>query len=235
VIDKVRAVRAAGPGVVEAEADEVRELVGKVSENKIAAQSRTEFGKGAARRARRAGLVPAVLYGHGTDPVHLALPGHEVQLALRTANAVLEITVDGGKSQLALAKQVQKNPIKGDIEHLDLVIVRKGEKVTVEVAILVVGEHVSEGMVVMDTQSVSLEVEATHIPTDIEVDVTGLEVGSTVTAKDLALPKGAVFAGDPDHLILSIAATPSQAALDASLGGADESAEAPADGAAEEA
>ncbi len=235
MIDKVRAVRAAGPGVVEVEADEVRELVGKVSENKIAAQSRTEFGKGAARRARRAGLVPAVLYGHGTDPVHLSLPGHQVQLALRTANAVLEITVDGGKSQLALAKQIQKNPIKGDIEHLDLVIVRKGEKVTVEVAIQVVGEHVSEGMVVMDAQSVSLEVEATHIPTDIEVDVTGLEVGTAITAKDLKLPAGAVFSGSPDHLILSIAATPSQEALDASLGGEEAPAESAAEGAAEEA
>jgi len=235
VIDKVRAVRAAGPGVVEAEADEVRELVGKVSENKIAAQSRTEFGKGAARRARRAGLVPAVLYGHGTDPVHLSLPGHQVQLAMRTANAVLEISVDDGKSQLALAKQVQKNPIRGDIEHLDLVIVRKGEKVTVEVAILVVGEHVSEGMIVMDAQSVSLEVEATHIPTDVEVDVTGLEVGTVITAKDLKLPAGAVFSGDPDHLILSIAATPSQEALDASLGGEAEETEAVVEGAAEEA
>ena len=235
MIDKVRAVRAAGPGVVEAEADEVRELVGKVSENKIAAQSRTEFGKGAARRARRAGLVPAVLYGHGTDPVHLSLPGHQVQLAMRTANAVLEISVDDGKSQLALAKQVQKNPIRGDIEHLDLVIVRKGEKVTVEVAILVVGEHVSEGMIVMDAQSVSLEVEATHIPTDVEVDVTGLEVGTVITAKDLKLPAGAVFSGDPDHLILSIAATPSQEALDASLGGEAEETEAVVEGAAEEA
>lgn len=206
-----------------------------MSENKIAAQSRTEFGKGAARRARRAGLVPAVLYGHGTDPVHLALPAHQVQLALRTANAILEISVDGGKAQLALAKQIQKNPIKGDIEHLDLVIVRKGEKVTVEVRVLVVGEHVSDGMIVMDAQSVALEVEATHIPADIEVDVTGLEVGSVITAKDLALPKGATFVGDPDHLILSIAATPSQAALDASLAGGEEAGEAAEEGAAEEA
>ena len=179
--------------------------------------------------------MPAVLYGHGTDPVHLALPAHQVQLALRTANAILEISVDGGKAQLALAKQIQKNPIKGDIEHLDLVIVRKGEKVTVEVPLLVVGEHVSEGMIVMDAQSVALEVEATHIPADIEVDVTGLEVGSVITAKDLALPKGATFVGDPDHLILSIAATPSQAALDASLAGGEEAGEAAEEGAAEEA
>jgi large subunit ribosomal protein L25 len=188
----------------------------------IAAVSRTEFGKGAARRTRRAGLVPAVLYGHGTDPVHLSLPGHEVLLALRVANAVLELSIDGGKSQLALAKQVQRNPVKGNIEHLDLVIVRKGEKVTVEVPLLVVGDHAGDGMVVMDQQSITLEVEATHIPADIEIDVTGLEVGATITAGDLKLPSGAVFPGEADDLILSIAATPSQAALDAELAGATE-------------
>jgi large subunit ribosomal protein L25 len=190
-----------------------------VSESKIAAVSRTEFGKGAARRTRRAGLVPAVLYGHGTEPVHLALPGHEVLLALRVANAVLEISVDGAKTQLALAKQVQRNPIRGSIEHLDLVIVRKGEKVTVEVALVVVGEHPSDRMILMDQQTISLEVEATHIPTSVEIDVTDLEIGDTVTAKDLKLPAGAVFPGEPDDLMLSVAATPSQAALDAELAG----------------
>jgi large subunit ribosomal protein L25 len=204
-----------------------------VSENKIAAVSRTEFGKGAARRTRRAGLVPAVLYGHGTDPVHLSLPGHELLLALRVANAVLEISLDGGKSQLALAKQVQRNPVKGTIEHLDLVIVRRGEKVTVEVPLVVVGDHPADRMVVMDQQTIALEVEATHIPADIEVSVAGLEIGDTVTAKDLVLPSGAVFPGAPDDLILSIAATPSQAALDAELAGTVEGAEEPEAEAAE--
>jgi large subunit ribosomal protein L25 len=204
-----------------------------VSENKIAAVSRTEFGKGAARRTRRAGLVPAVLYGHGTDPVHLSLPGHELLLALRVANAVLEISLDGGKSQLALAKQVQRNPVKGTIEHLDLVIVRRGEKVTVEVPLVVVGDHPADRMVVMDQQTIALEVEATHIPADIEVSVAGLEIGDTVTAKDLVLPSGAVFPGAPDDLILSIAATPSQAALDAELAGTVEGGEEPEAEAAE--
>ncbi len=191
-----------------------------MSESKIAAVSRTEFGKGAARRTRRAGLVPAVLYGHGTDPVHLSLPGHELLLALRVANAVLEISVDGDKSLLALAKQVQRNPIRGSIEHLDLVIVRKGEKVTVEVALIVVGEHPADRMVMMDQQTISLEVEATHIPSSIEIDVTGLEIGDTITAKDLKLPTGAVFPGEPDDLILSVTATQSQASLDAELAAA---------------
>nr|WP_300151332.1 50S ribosomal protein L25/general stress protein Ctc [Propionicimonas sp.] len=206
-----------------------------MSENKIAAESRTEFGKGAARRTRRAGLVPAVLYGHGTDPVHLSLPGHEVLLALRVANAVLEISLDGGESQLALAKQVQRNPIRGTIEHLDLVIVRRGEKVTVEVPLVVVGDHPSDRMVVMDQQSIALEVEATQIPADIEVSVAGLEIGDTITAKDLKLPSGAVFSGAPDDLILSMAATPSQAALDAELAGTVEGDEATEAEAAEEA
>ncbi|MCC6496797.1 MAG: 50S ribosomal protein L25/general stress protein Ctc [Propionibacteriaceae bacterium] len=199
-----------------------------MSESKIAAVSRTEFGKGAARRTRRAGLVPAVLYGHGTDPVHLSMPGHEVLLALRVANAVLEISIDEGKPQLALAKQVQRDPIRGDIEHVDLVIVRKGEKVTVEVALVVVGDHPADRMILMDQQTISLEVEATHIPTSVEIDVTGLDIGDSIAAKDLKLPEGAVFPGEPEDLILSVAATPSQEALDAELAGTGEvAAEAP--------
>lgn len=207
-----------------------------MSESKIAAKTRTEFGKGAARRTRRAGLVPAVLYGHGTDPVHLSLPGHEVLLALRVANAVLEISIDGGKTQLALAKQVQRDPIRGTIDHVDLVIVRRGEKVTVEVPLVVVGENPSDRIVMMDQQTITLQVEATHIPAGIEIDVTGMEIGDTVTAKDLKLPEGAVFPGEPEDLILSMAATPSQAALDAELGGPAEEAETPVEAeAAEEA
>lgn len=190
-----------------------------MSESKIAAVSRTEFGKGAARRTRRAGLVPAVLYGHGTDPVHLSLPGHELLLALRVANAVLEISVDGTGTQLALAKQVQRDPIRSDIEHVDLVIVRKGEKVTVEVALVVIGSVPADRMVLMDQQTIALEVEATHIPTSVEIDVTGLEIGDTIAAKDLKLPQGAVFSGEPDDLMLSVSATPSQEALDAELAG----------------
>lgn len=175
-----------------------------MSENQIPAVSRTEFGKGAARRTRRAGMVPAVLYGHGTDPVHLSLPAHELQLALRVANAVLEITVDGGKSQLALAKQVQRHPVRPYIEHVDLVIVRKGEKVTVEVPLLIVGDHPADRRVSVDQQSVSLAVEATHIPAHIEVSVAGMEIGDAVTAADLVLPEGASYTGDPEDLILSM-------------------------------
>ncbi len=176
-----------------------------MSENKIAAVARTEFGKGAARRARRAGLVPAVLYGHGTDPVHVSVPGHDVLLALRVANALLTLSIDGGKDVLALPKQVQRNPIKGSIEHLDLLIVRRGEKVTVDVPLIVVGEEKLDGLVMMDQQSISLEAEATNIPASIEISVAGLQIGDTITAGDLVLPSGAVFHGAADDLILSIA------------------------------
>ena len=198
-----------------------------MSENKIAAVARTEFGKGAARRTRRAGLVPAVLYGHGTEPVHVSLPGHDITLALRVANALLTISIDGAKDQLALPKQVQRNPVKGTIEHIDLVIVRRGEKVSVEVPLVVLGEDKVDGLVIMDQQTIVLEVEATHIPADIEISVEGLEVGATITAGDLNLPDGAVFPGEADDLILSIAATPAAEA--------EEAAQDEAEGAAEEA
>lgn len=212
-----------------------------MSEVKIAAVSRTEFGKGAARRARRDGLVPAVLYGHGADPIHISLPGHDILLALRVANALLAISIDGGRPQLALPKQVQRNPVKGSIEHVDLVIVKKGEKVTVEVPLVVVAEDKADRIVVMDQQTITLEVEATNIPAQIDIDATRLEIGDTVTAQDLVLPEGAVFPGEPDDLILSIAPTPSQASLDAELAAAAAAAvegaggEAPAAEAAEEA
>ncbi|MGC4152723.1 MAG: 50S ribosomal protein L25/general stress protein Ctc [Propionicimonas sp.] len=200
-----------------------------MSENKIAAVARTEFGKGAARRTRRAGLVPAVLYGHGTEPVHISLPGHDVTMALRVANALLTISIDGGKEQLALPKQVQRNPVKDSIEHVDLVIVRRGEKVSVEVPLVVVGEEKVDGLVVMDQQTITLEVEATHIPASVEISVEGLEVGASVTAGDLNLPEGAVFPGEADDLILSIAATPAAESADTADEGEDE-----AEGAAEE-
>lgn len=202
------------------------------NEIKLAADSRTEFGKGASRRLRREGKVPAVIYGHGTDPVHIALPGHESLLALRAANALLSITIDGGKAQLALPKQVQRDPLKGFLEHVDLLIVRKGEKVTVEVPLVILGE-VKEGIVTMDQQTITLEAEATNIPAQIEIEVSALEVGQQITAGDLNLPEGAVFPGEPEDLILSVASPISEEALEASLEG--DAGEAPAEEAADEA
>ncbi|OYO18089.1 50S ribosomal protein L25/general stress protein Ctc [Enemella dayhoffiae] len=189
-------------------------------QNKLSAELRTEFGKGAARRLRRADQVPAVMYGHGTDPIHISLPGHETLLALRTANAVLSIAVDG-KEQLALAKQVQRDPIKGFIEHVDFIIVKRGEKVTVDVAVVVTGEAGPETVVVVDNTTVSLEVPATDIPESVEVSVEGMEYGSQVLAQDLKLPSGATLVTDPETLIVNITQQQSAEALEAELAEAE--------------
>ncbi|QIK71609.1 50S ribosomal protein L25/general stress protein Ctc [Propioniciclava coleopterorum] len=206
-------------------------------ELRLEAESRTEFGKGAARRIRRANKVPAVIYGHGGDPIHISLPGHETLLALRTANALLTLVIDGGKKQLALPKQVQRDPITGFLDHVDLVIVKKGEKVTVEVPLLVTGTVKDDRILVMDQQSITLEVAATNIPAHIEIPAGELEIGEQVTAADLNLPEGAVFPGEPTDLILSIAPAPTteelDAELDAAVAGASDEAPAEAEESAE--
>ena len=190
------------------------------SEVKIHAESRSEFGKGAARRIRRADKVPAVLYGHGTDPVHITLPGHDLMLALKTANALLSIELDGD-SQLALPKQVQRDPIKGFIEHADLILVRRGEKVTVDVAIVLVGEAAPDTLVTLDHNVIPLEAEATHIPTGVEVDIDGCQVGTQILAKDLVLPEGATLALDEEALIVNFSAAPTAEDLEAELAEAE--------------
>src|SRR3954468_11518345 len=147
-----------------------------VSEVKLSAQPRNEFGKGAARRLRRDHLVPAVLYGHGTDPVHVALPGHATMLALKNSNALLTIELNG-ESQLALPKDVQRHPIRLTIEHVDLIVVRQGERVTVDVQLHIVGDPGPGGLVTVDVNTLSIEVEATNIPTGIEFSIEGAEIG----------------------------------------------------------
>jgi large subunit ribosomal protein L25 len=191
-----------------------------VPEVKLTAELRTEFGKGAARRIRRAAKVPAVLYGHGTEPIHISLPGHETLLALRTANALLSIEVDGGR-QLALPKQVQRDPIKHTIEHVDLVIVRSGERVTVDVPIDIEGEAAPDTLVVVDHNSISLETEATHIPTGIALSIEGLAAGTQFHARDLKLPTGSVLAVDPDILILNVTGAQTEAQAEAELAEAE--------------
>ncbi|MBC9227570.1 50S ribosomal protein L25/general stress protein Ctc [Aeromicrobium sp. 636] len=191
-----------------------------MAEIKLSAEQRTEFGKGAARRIRRENKVPAVLYGHGTDPVHVTLPGHETMLALKTANALLAVELDSEK-HLAIPKDVQRDPLKGFIEHVDLLIVRRGEKVTVDIAINVVGDPEPGVLVVTENASVSLEVEATHIPTEIEVSVTGRQMGEQVLASDLDLPEGAALAVEDDYMILNLTHAPTAAEVDAELEGAE--------------
>ena len=189
-------------------------------EVKLTAEVRTEFGKGAARRIRRADKVPAVLYGHGTDPIHITLPGHETLLALRTNNALLSIDVDG-TSQLALPKQVQRDPLKHTIEHVDLVLVRRGELVTVDVAILVEGEAAPDTLVVIDHTSIPVEADATAIPTEIVVSIEGLKPGTQILAKDIKLPEGSSLGIDPEALVINITGAQSEAALEAELAEAE--------------
>ena len=186
-----------------------------MADNVIKAVIREEFGKGAARRLRRDKMIPAVMYGHGSEPKHVALPAHQTTLALRTANALLTIELDKQRPQLALARQIQRDPVRDVIEHVDLVIVKRGEKVSVEVPLVVVGEVLGAGVVLQDQNTITLEVEATSIPANVEVSIEGLEAGATILAQDLELPEGAVFSGDPETLIVSIQAV---AAKDTEVG-----------------
>jgi large subunit ribosomal protein L25 len=196
-----------------------------VSEIKIQAEPRTEFGKGAARRIRRSNKVPAVLYGHGTDPVHVTLPGHDLMLALKSgANALLSIQVAGGASELALPKQVQRDPIKGFIEHADLILVRRGEKVTVDVPVVLTGEAASGTLVVTELNTLSVEAEATHLPESIEVSIEGLEVGDQIHAGDVKLLEGVTLVVDPDHLVVLGSAAPTAEEVDAEMAEAEEEA-----------
>ncbi|MFB6779549.1 50S ribosomal protein L25/general stress protein Ctc [Streptomyces sp. NPDC056352] len=177
-----------------------------MAEIKLAAQPRTEFGKGAARRARRDNQVPAVVYGHGAEPVHVTLPAHELLLALRTANVLIGLEIEG-KDALVIPKAVQRNPLKGDIEHVDLLTVKRGEKVNVEIAVHVEGELAPGGNLLEYVQNTLLvEAEATHIPESVTVSIAGLDAGDSILAKDVPLPAGSVLAGDEDAVVLQVVA-----------------------------
>ena len=189
-----------------------------MSEEIIKSEPRTEFGKGAARRIRRADKVPAVLYGHGNDTLHLTLPGHEAMMALKHggANALLYLDVEG-QTRLALTKQVQADPIKGFLEHIDFVEVKKGEKVTVEVPVHVTGESKADAMTVTELNTVSLEAEATNIPEYLEVSVEDAEVGFHVLAKDLDLPSGSTLLTDDEALVVNVIHAPTAEEIEAEL------------------
>lgn len=183
-----------------------------MSEVKITATKRTEFGKGAARRLRRAHQVPAVIYGHGTDPVHVSLPGHATMLALKQQNALLDLDVEGA-STLVLPKAVQRDAVKGFIEHVDLIIVRRGEKVTVDVTLHLTGSA-ANGTLVTSEQSLSIEVEATKIPQSLTVDIDGAQAGTLVHAKDVALPEGATLVTDPELVVVHVSSAEAEAAAE---------------------
>ncbi|MCW2496022.1 50S ribosomal protein L25/general stress protein Ctc [Jatrophihabitans sp.] len=197
-----------------------------MSEVRLNAESRTEFGKGGARRTRRAGKIPAVIYGHGAEPRHVALPAREFTNAIRHGgiNVLLTLAVEGD-DQLVIPKAIQRHALKGTFDHVDLLAVRRGEKVTIDVPLTIVGDVIAGGLLAQDATAVSVEAEATNLPTEIEVSIEGFEIGSQFTAADLKLPQGSVLAGDPSQLIFVIN---DAAAATAAAEASDEAAEAPA-------
>ncbi|MFF6778441.1 50S ribosomal protein L25/general stress protein Ctc [Streptomyces sp. NPDC012637] len=199
-----------------------------MSEVKLAASVRTEFGKGAARKIRRNAQVPGVLYGHGSDPVHLTLPAHELTMALRTPNVLLSLAIEGKGTELAIPKAAQRDPLKGFLEHVDLLLVKRGEKVTVEVPVVAEGDLAAGGNLLEHVlNTLSVEAEATHLPESVTVSVEGLEAGASVLAQDIALPKGVTLVTEGDAVVLQVlAAQAEEPAGEAAEGEAAEGAEA---------
>jgi large subunit ribosomal protein L25 len=190
-----------------------------VPEVRITAEPRTEFGKGGARRTRRAGKLPAVLYGHGTDPRHISLPTRDFEHALRTdgANVLLDLQLAEG-SELALPKSIQRDPVRGAIEHVDLILVRRGERIIVEIVIQVVGEVVSGGLLDQSLTTLTVSAEATNIPSGVEVSVESLEIGGSVHAGQITLPDGVEISGDPEQVVIHIVPAPTAEELEAEVG-----------------
>jgi large subunit ribosomal protein L25 len=203
-----------------------------VSEVRIAAEPRTEFGKGAARRVRRAHKVPVVLYGHGDAPRHYSLPGHELMLALKhDANALLTLQTEDG-DQLALPKAVVRDPLKGFLEHVDLVAVRRGERVTVEIPVQLTGEAGPDTLVDQQTLTLTVTADATALPEHLELDITGKTAGASLTAGDVRLPSGTELAQDADHVMVAFLGVVSEEQLEAELAASEEELGAGAAGAA---
>ncbi len=194
-----------------------------MAEVRLSAASRTEFGKGGARRTRRAGFVPAVIYGGHDTPKHVALPAHDFAAAIRNggSNVLLTLELEGAE-QLAIPKSIQRHPLKGYYEHVDLLTVKRGQKVTVDVPITVIGEIPSGGLLNQENLSLSVEAEATHIPNEFEVHIEELEIGSAIHASDIALPSGSTLESDPEMLILSISEAPTAEELEAETAEAEE-------------
>ncbi|MFB7058259.1 50S ribosomal protein L25/general stress protein Ctc [Streptomyces vinaceus] len=178
-----------------------------MSEVKLSAELRTTFGKGSARQARRDALVPGVIYGHGNEPKHVNVEGHGLALALRTPNVLISLDIAGDGTELVIPKAVQKHPLKRSVSHVDFLIVKKGEKVTVEVAVVTEGD-LAPGNNMLETllNTITVEAEATHIPTEVTVSIAGLEAGASIHAKDLVLPAGTTLAVDGETAVLQVVA-----------------------------
>jgi large subunit ribosomal protein L25 len=171
------------------------------TDTRLAAEPRTEFGKGAARRVRRASRVPAVIYGHGMEPLHVSLPGHDTMMALKHRNAVIEVALDGA-THTTLAKHVQRDPVKGVVEHVDLIVVTRDETVRVEIPVTTTGAGTADAVVTVEQPTITVEAPATQLPDGVEVDVTGFAPGTQVLARDLPLPAGVVLIVDPDSVVV---------------------------------
>ncbi|MFJ4243716.1 50S ribosomal protein L25/general stress protein Ctc [Streptomyces iakyrus] len=198
-----------------------------MSEVKISAATRTEFGKGAARRIRREDKVPGVLYGHGSDPVHLTLPGHDLLMALRTLNVLIALDIDGKSNELAIPKSVQRDPLKGFLEHVDLQLVKRGEQVTVEIPVHTEGELAPGGFLLEHVlNALPVEAEATHIPESVTVSIEGLAAGDSVLAKDIKLPKGTTLTVEDDTVVLQVLAAQAEEAPEGEEAAEEEAAEA---------
>jgi large subunit ribosomal protein L25 len=197
-----------------------------MSEVKLATELRSEFGKGAARRVRRENKVPGVLYGHGSDPIHITLPGHELLLALRTPNVLLALDIDG-KTELAIPKAVQRDPLKGFLEHVDLLLVTRGEKVNVEIFVHTEGE-LAPGAYLLEhvLNALPVEAEATHIPESVTVSIAGLQAGDSILAKDIPLPSGTVLAVEEDTVVLQVLAAQAEEPAGEAEGEGEQAAEA---------
>ncbi|MDH6518521.1 large subunit ribosomal protein L25 [Streptomyces sp. SAI-208] len=197
-----------------------------MSEVKLTAETRSEFGKGAARRIRRDNKVPGVLYGHGSDPLHLTLPGHDLLLALRTPNVLISLDIDGKTNELAIPKSVQRDPIKGFLEHVDLQLVKRGEQVNVEIFVQTEGELAPGGNLLEHVlNALPVEAEATHIPESVTVSIEGLTAGDSILAKDIPLPKGTKLAVEEDTVVLQVLAAQAEESAGEEAEG-DEAAEA---------
>ena len=190
-------------------------------EIRLVSDKRNQFGKGAARKLRRADKIPAVLYGHGEAPTHLTLPFHDTFQALKNPNALLTIAVEGEGDQLALAKDIQRDPIKPIIEHVDLVIVKRGEKVIVEVPVQIEGEAAPDTLVTVDGQSLEIEADVANLPEVLMVSVEGLEVGTLIHASEVEMPAGATLASDPELLVVNITQQITAEELEADLAEAE--------------
>ncbi|MER5829451.1 50S ribosomal protein L25/general stress protein Ctc [Streptomyces sp. NPDC002130] len=198
-----------------------------MSEVKISAATRTEFGKGAARRIRREDKVPGVLYGHGSDPLHLTLPGHDLLMALRTPNVLIALDIDGKTNELAIPKSVQRDPLKGFLEHVDLLLVKRGEQVTVEIPVHTEGELAPGGFLLEHVlNALPVEAEATHIPESVTVSIEGLAAGDSVLAKDIKLPKGTTLTVEDDTVVLQVLAAQAEEAAEGEETEGEEAAEA---------